>query len=375
MYLDMKVQLNEETFSLYLNEAIRQELSEGASSIGSKAHGLLQRGAKWLGKLLGKGGDDVTKAIAKNGDDAFKALGKSKGAFHFVDNAERVQTARRAMRAVNDGSGALFKVKGTKGAEGLEYVAKKVKGKDGKYVIDYFDKTGKTRLTGTMRQSARRHFKGYQEMIRKGNLNRLGVAATAGAGAGGYILGRNHGNGSAEDASPDAPWNYDAGDDMGGGSGPGAGGFPWDDVTPRPTPRRPRPSAPAKSEPTKVDEPEQPNPEQPKREPMQPLTPPTNIQVPSLVTPPESGGLRGVTRPGEGPTSLVASTLNNMTGMATASPATASQAEKNAAIRQAERNAVRATRRDDYGPTAKQDRDTIRDYSRTVRRGDQNPGV
>jgi hypothetical protein len=208
----MKLQLDESTLNAYINEAIKEEMNESwdkLGKLGSKAKNLFRgatKGVKNYGKALG-GNKKSVKALEQE-------LGKLRGE---LDDVLKKQKA----------------VYGT--PEGVRVLP------NGKQVgTDLVD-----RATG-LRAAIERGEKALAKAKGGATLARGTTAAAAGGFGAGYLAGRSGRREQNPEAyaggdDDDAPWNNGVIDDGDEGSGPWDGTFPWDDTTPRWTPRPVRP--------------------------------------------------------------------------------------------------------------------------------------
>ena len=279
------MQLDENTFNAYLNEAVKRELNEAGWLPFLKA------GQKAATKSAGKKAATTTakKAapVVQKSGEAFGNLGKSKGALGFRANSKRVGNARAGLRGAGSERGARFvtgNASKTMGGQKLEYVVKTVKDdKTGKKVLQFLDKDG-NKLTGEQLKLARSNFRlrsqQFKDIRKMGNLNR-GIALTAIAGGVGTAVAASH----SRSQNPDAPWNDTPGDENDGADEGGFDGtFPWDDTTPSWTPKpAPRTAPTGPSTPTE--------PEAPARTPVEPILPVQPVNMPTGVTAPQGPGL------------------------------------------------------------------------------------
>lgn len=333
----MKVQLNEQEIKAYINEAMRLEMNEA----------------------LGKAGGTVAGKVAKK--TASKApvmIGHFPRGPKVTGHIKDAKTARKFIMGLKKGRTIGGTIENAKGTPKPNWFTK-----DG---VNFFSDANCTKkLPKSLANGAKASFDQHKleatRLFASAQRNMVGTLGVAGAGLGGYALGHS---GKGNNPDPDAPWN-DV--DPQEPTAPDNGGFPWDDTEPRWTPRAPRRTAPQpEQQPVQPTQPEQPQRQQ--MEPIQPVAAPATM--PTSVTGPQ-GGIQ-MRQPN---TSLLGSASQAMVNAASTSPAVASQREQNRAINQTYRNARNAMKRDDYGPTAKQDMQTLRNVKNAVKRGDQHPSL
>lgn len=292
----MKLQLNEQMFNAYINEAIRQELSEGLDEKGGKFWGRIGQSAKNAGKAIAGGTKKATNGVGKYG----KALGGNKGVVKTV--ADEMDTILK-----NPEYKKLFKEFGVDSIDELPKDVRKNPKKLLQFVKDMQKKNTdvhgawKTNRNmvfnkdlGTQGDSLVKLERDLTKAINSTKLARTATATAAGGLGAGYLLGRgrnggnNSGNGGpGRGSDPDAPWNdgfMGGDDDLGYENGGFDGTFPWDNTEPAwtPKPTRPRP-APVPTEPQQeTPAQETPAPSRPRMEPLAPIS--NSINMPTGVT-------------------------------------------------------------------------------------------
>ena len=336
----MKLQLDENTFNTYLNEAVKRELNE----------------AGWI-KLGTKGAQKAASKAA--GKTSARVITHSPITKKFFGNIKDAKSARKFIMGLKRGKVVSGTVEGGKGAKGLQWFTK-----DGKKF--FTDAACTNQITdpkklGAVTRSFNGHYTAAANLFNSAQRNMLGTSLVAGMGAGWAI---DH----AKNRHQDDPWNNGEDDadnenDEGEETNPWDGAFPWDDTEPVWTPK------PTRTAPKPVQQPTAP--QQPQRQPIEPIQavqPPVNM--PTGVTGPEQ-----TIKLREPQTSFLGNASQAMVNAASTSPATASQREQNRAIRQTYRNARGVMNRDDYGPTAKQDKQTLKRVKNAVLKGDQHPSL
>ena len=152
---------------------------------------------------------------------------------------------------------------------------------------------------------------------------------------------------------------------------PVANNFPWSNIPDNQIAwgqNKPAKRQPARTAPTQPEVQPQ---ETPVRKPLEKIEVPQNqLNPPTTITAPKQDIIRK-----EPVGNLATNTLNAMTKTSMANPSQASQYEKNVAMRRMRDNAVAATRRPNYGPTAKQDRQAIKTGYNNIKRGNNNPAI
>jgi len=347
--------LKEETLNAYINEAIKQELEEGLfTKAGTKAatKAATKSAAKQSARKLGQ---------AAGGDAA--RMSRTKTPLKFAKNTKTAKNARLGLRDFRRGKAVEGKVGNT------SYFARQENG----VTKFYSDAACKNEITDpkllksvkSSWNSIVSHAKNVRNSARR---NMLGTAAAAGLGAGWAIDHNAHKN-DPWNGTPDGQ-SGDNGDGNRNNGGNWDGSFPWDNTKPNWTPRQPKNPAPAT--PTGATQPTKPTqPERPKFEPLPAVN--TQLNLPGATT---SAGTT-IKRP-EPQLTLPQNALRTMVNTTQASPAVASQREKNRALKQTRDNVVNAINSDSYGAdkaTKRADTKFVNDMYRTMKRGDQHPNL
>lgn len=235
----MKLQLDENTFNAYLNEAINEELGEG---IGTKVgQGLANMGQKIL-----------NRAAKKSAPRVVGHAPRTKSPFKFSANAKNAKNARLSLRSFRKGQPLEMSVQGSHNPafNGKKFWVKKVDGKvrffsDPSCKEEYLLTTEKGGFGAAARSSWNSELSHMKNILNSARRNMAGTAL-AGTAAGLGINAMSHKN---------DPWNADQGEGAEGGNGQGEGGnngwdgtFPWDNIEPRWTPRQPRKAAPVQNQ-------------------------------------------------------------------------------------------------------------------------------
>ena len=242
-----------------MNEAVKRELNE----------------AGWT-KLGMKGGQKAASKTA--GKTSARVITHSPITKKFFGNIKDAKSARKFIMGLKRGKVVSGTVEGGKGAKGLQWFTK-----DGKKF--FTDAACTNQITdpkklGAVTRSFNGHYTAAANLFNSAQRNMLGTSLVTGLGAGWAI---DH----AKNKHQDDPWNNgedDADNENGEGeeTNPWDGAFPWDDTTPRWTPR-PTPKKPAPVEPAE--------PVAPTRTPVEPIQPIQPVNMPTGVTTPEGPGL------------------------------------------------------------------------------------